>query len=60
MGFDKDTNELIIFDHESGTELTRVEWDIDAEILEDQDIRITVPWFGIWKDGEVEKMIRTQ
>ena len=65
MGFDKDTNEMIIYDECSGSEIARISEGIDEDYIqyiEDNidNIRITVPLVHIIQNGEKIRTERTQ
>lgn len=63
VGYDKDNNEIVIYDHCSGSEITRIDTDEDHIAYMEKhidDIRITVPWVHIIENNEPIRTERTQ
>ena len=65
IGFDKDNNEMIIYDHDSGSEIARISDGVDEDYIaymEDHidNIRITVPWVHMVQNDKQIKTERTQ
>ena len=65
IGFDKDNNEMIIYDGCSGSEIARVSEGIDEDHIQYMEnnidnIRITVPLVHIIQNGKKIRTERTQ